>query len=263
MTGLSPEARALLEAARRDSAPTDADRERAQRTLSAVLGPLPLPQAQPAPGTGPVMPPSSLAAKAVIVAVLVGAGAGGLLLWNLRCTPQERPRTVEPAVAMLASPQLVPVALPRPAEPPAGSPLPDPVPETRPPRARPAPPSPVFAPMDLREPELLPAPIPVPEPPAPAAPAGPKPAGGLEEELRLLRPAQLARDPARALELLDEHARRFPQGLLREQRIAARINALCALHRTDEAREEAARFLAESPQSLFASKVRDSCAGGR
>ena len=75
--------------------------------------------------------------------------------------------------------------------------------------------------------------------------------------------AARAGNPSKALQLLDDHARRFPRGTLREERIAARVHALCALGRRSEASEEAETFLAETPQSPYASRVRDSCAGGR
>ena len=50
-------------------------------------------------------------------------------------------------------------------------------------------------------------------------------------------------------------------GVLREEQRAARILALCAAGRTGEAKAEAQRFLAESPRSPMAERVRSSCAG--
>jgi hypothetical protein len=41
--------------------------------------------------------------------------------------------------------------------------------------------------------------------------------------------------PANALKAIDEHARKFPNGLLVEERRAARTQALCALGRGDAA----------------------------
>jgi hypothetical protein len=83
-------------------------------------------------------------------------------------------------------------------------------------------------------------------------------------ETRLLRRADEALRsgrPALALELLDEHARTFPHGVLSEERSAERVTTLCALGRTDEARAEARRFLATTPDSPLASQIRGSCGG--
>jgi hypothetical protein len=96
--------------------------------------------------------------------------------------------------------------------------------------------------------------------PVPAAP----PSSSLAEELSLLHQAQTAlkaSQPRRALTLLEAHATRFPDGALREERRAARIVALCELGRMAEAKEEAKRFLEESPQSPLAGRIRASCAG--
>jgi len=83
------------------------------------------------------------------------------------------------------------------------------------------------------------------------------------EETKLLREAQTslgAGDAAAALARLDELGTRHPDGLLREERLAARIVALCAAGRIAEARREAERFLAEAPLSIHAARVRASCA---
>jgi hypothetical protein len=66
-------------------------------------------------------------------------------------------------------------------------------------------------------------------------------------------------DPRRALDLLDEHARTFPNGILAEERSVERVSALCTLGRVAEAREEATRFLRATPDSPLAESVRSSC----
>jgi hypothetical protein len=86
--------------------------------------------------------------------------------------------------------------------------------------------------------------------------------GTVGAETRLLRRADSElRDgnAARALQLLDEHARTFPHGVLSEERSAERITTLCVLGRVDEARKEARRFLAAAPDSPLAKVVRSSC----
>ena len=85
----------------------------------------------------------------------------------------------------------------------------------------------------------------------------------LDEELRLVRGGVAALDagnPSLALSLLNEHARRFANGLLAEERAAERVAALCALGRVDEARSDAAIFLRDRTQSPLAAKIRASCA---
>jgi len=122
-----------------------------------------------------------------------------------------------------------------------------------------------------RAPEPAPvAVVPAPRPSAvemapPAVPAARPPAvaSTLVEERQLIQQAQIAlRDgqPARALIVLEEHARRFPVGILAEERRAARVLALCRQGRLEAAREEAGRLTEESPSSPLIPSVRRSCA---
>jgi hypothetical protein len=84
----------------------------------------------------------------------------------------------------------------------------------------------------------------------------------LAAEARALAQAQRALDdgaPAKALELLSRHERRFADGMLGQERAAARIFALCALGRHAEAKRESVRFLAAAPQSPLAARVQTAC----
>jgi hypothetical protein len=93
-----------------------------------------------------------------------------------------------------------------------------------------------------------------PAPAAAAAPAAPYRADAAREELRLLRQARDAvarRDFAAALPPLTEHARRFKDGRLAEEREALRVKALAGLGRMDEARRAAAAFKARFPRSVL------------
>jgi hypothetical protein len=93
---------------------------------------------------------------------------------------------------------------------------------------------------------------------ASAGPAEPT----IDEEIKLMNGAQAALhagDPKRALELLSEHARRFPNGKLASARAVSHMIALCALGRSNDARLEAERFLARNPNSAFAERVRSVC----
>ena len=116
-----------------------------------------------------------------------------------------------------------------------------------------------------------PAELPVPSSQAPAngearAPArAVTEASPLDAEVAILREARQAlRDgrAARALALLDEHGRRFPQGVLAEDCAAERVFALCAVGRVGQARAEGLRFLASHALSPHADAVRASCGVG-
>jgi hypothetical protein len=99
--------------------------------------------------------------------------------------------------------------------------------------------------------------------------AGRKPAtssDALEAEVRLLSAANgLVRTQrfAAALRVLDEHARRFPRGALREERKALRVLSLCGADAYDvRARRERERFLRRAPSSVLIERVRAVCAAG-
>jgi hypothetical protein len=84
----------------------------------------------------------------------------------------------------------------------------------------------------------------------------------LIEETRLLQVAQGAlRDhqPVRALEVLEEHERRFPAGTLSLEREAARLVAQCQLGSSDETRARAERFVASHPGSIHTARVTAAC----
>jgi hypothetical protein len=84
----------------------------------------------------------------------------------------------------------------------------------------------------------------------------------VDEEVQLVSAAQTALrsgNPERALRLLAEDAARFPRGKLTSAREVTHMMALCKLGRTDQARLEAARFLAKNAQSPFADRVRSIC----
>ena len=88
------------------------------------------------------------------------------------------------------------------------------------------------------------------------------PARSLEGDVLLLQDAHralAAGDAARAVRLLDEHARRFPSSALEPERAAENVFALCQLRRVDAARAAAAAFLAAHPDGPLAVRVRGSC----
>lgn len=78
--------------------------------------------------------------------------------------------------------------------------------------------------------------------------------------LREVQDALRDNDAARADRWLNEHASRFPKGVLQEEREAARVLSLCLQGRKEEAKEAADRFLAANPRSVQSDRVRASCA---
>lgn len=132
-------------------------------------------------------------------------------------------------------------------------------------------------------PEPAPEPTPIASPPAPAPtskrhtrakptaqpPSSPPANTGEDElaaELALLGRARAAlkiRDPKAALALLDEHAKRFPNGALRSERELTRITAACSAGELDRAEQVARRFAREHPNSTETKRLVDTCIGDR
>jgi hypothetical protein len=86
----------------------------------------------------------------------------------------------------------------------------------------------------------------------------------LAQELALLQRARRAlnrQDAQLALGIVQSLDERFPEGVLMEERAATRILSLCQLERTEEARAQGQHFLAAHPRSVYAERVRRSCAG--
>jgi hypothetical protein len=91
------------------------------------------------------------------------------------------------------------------------------------------------------------------EPPMPA---------GIGQEIDLVKQAGralAAGDHARALRVLDEHAREFPDGALTEDRSALRVLALCAAGRVDEGSRAKQAFADRWPRSVHADRLEDGC----
>jgi hypothetical protein len=83
-------------------------------------------------------------------------------------------------------------------------------------------------------------------------------ANRLAAEAALLEEARggLRRDPAAALQLCEQHARRFPKGQLSAERTLIQIDALHRLQRESEARGLARRLLSGAGAGLYAERVR-------
>jgi len=64
---------------------------------------------------------------------------------------------------------------------------------------------------------------------------------------------------ANALRAVEEHQRRFPNGLLLQERRSARVQALCALGRRSEAQPEIDRLSRVAPQSPSTLTAKRAC----
>jgi outer membrane protein assembly factor BamD (BamD/ComL family) len=85
----------------------------------------------------------------------------------------------------------------------------------------------------------------------------------LAQEVELLSRAETELHRGRyanALRLLDDYRREFPNGTLSQERLAARIQALCALGRQKEAEADLARLTRLSPESPQEGRARAACA---
>jgi hypothetical protein len=221
LSNLSPEARALFHAGRAALRPTAGDRERVSIALRARIG-----DAQPTsdPRAAGAMPKAPGAASSLgwpaIPAIVAGfLVAGGGLWYALSSDSTEPVATTLPSVV----PQVVP----------APSPATDQGPEV--------------------------SPLPPAETPTPA-PAGRRSSDRLAEEVAILSRAETELHAGRyssALRVLAEHEHKFPRGTLAQERLAARIRALCGLGRTADADAALARL---SRSSVHEGATRAACA---
>jgi len=133
-------------------------------------------------------------------------------------------------------------------------------------------PAPALEPVRTVRPLAIEAPV-ITQPPVVTSPgptnrepsrSSPPPAedAALGAELALLRAARAAlakAAPQEALQRLAEHERRFPGGLLAEERMVLRVQALCESGAVEEARAAARRFTQERPNSPHAGSLAGGC----
>jgi hypothetical protein len=236
---LTPGARAIVDAARGDDEPGAGDRERVRAKVLAALA------AGGAAGAG-------AAGKA---SAATSATAGGALATKLAVIAVAVAGLATGAYLAMRSPSTTTTPPPSQSEVSALPPEPQPEPEVVPEVTADA--SIEMAPEDV--------PDPAPKPRAKRKVEAPalSPADSLREERALIARASDALrdgDGAAALAAVKEHQRRFPDGLLIEERSAARVQALCALGRTADGTSAREAFLARWPRSVHAAKVRAACA---
>lgn len=197
MTDLSPEAASLVRAGRRALRPSAADRLRVSDALRARLGDAALPLEVVASTS--LFSRVSWAKRSLATATL--GIAGGALFLGLRQEP-----VTSPARAYSPRPAETLTITPAPALPPAA----------------------------VTEVSTAPVETATADQNIPAK----RGTDRLAQEVAILSRATSelhAGRPANALKAIDEHARKFPNGLLLEERRAARTQALCALGRGDAA----------------------------
>jgi hypothetical protein len=282
MSDLSPEARELLKAARDDFEASAEDCSRIDRALTARLGlaagalaaatTATSVRAGAAGANGPTVAGASgttaaLVVKCVATVLLVAAAVGGVSIYRASRRDPALPPPVRVAEATPHAPMTVDTAATSPlatAAPVATAPVPSPSVIARPSPSEPHLSQSMLVPIARSPATAAHTPSSLLVTPEPSVGGLGSPDAMLGAETQLMRPADLALrtgDPARALELLDEHERRFPKGILAEERSAERVTALCALGRVDQAHTEATRFIATHADSPLVSRVSRSCGG--
>ena len=215
MTDLSPKARALIDASRRLLRAPQGERARIEAALCARLG-------------AEVLRPdaSPLAAGSVARRLIAGGVVVSVCVLGTMTYPELRPFPTAPVGRAESAPVATTSQGPQPMA---------------------AHESPAVVPARLAAARS--------EPPLRTAP---KPPDRLAKEVALLSRATRvlrAGDTAAALQLLDEHRRKFPSGKLREERIGATAQALCLLGRVREGRGQLSQLAVRSPQAARAEEV--------
>ena len=185
---------------------------------------------------------TGLSAGTKLGLALVGAIGLGALAFGLRPTP--------PAPAPVAQTQEVVAPSVTPAEP-----EPEAVVEEAPPPVEEAP----LIDDEGEDPEptepLVSKPKATPKPKAAKAPkAKPSPASNTKAELLLLERARQALrsgNGASCLQLLDEHARKYPTSRFRSERDATKVSAYCKLGKVEKAKSAAKRYVTRHGQGSF------------
>ncbi len=186
------------------------------------------------PLLGPVGPAAPVAVAGKVLAVKLGLAGAALIVagggaWLLSASPPSPPLPAPTPARVAASSKAEPVA--------AASPNTLVAPPSEPSvREDPSPPAGAAASAKLHQ-----------KPTPPAQPS--------EAELLEQARATLKGDPARALQRANEHAARFPGGVLVQEREVLAIQALRQLGRNTEAERRAAAFAKAFPGSAFARKI--------
>lgn len=244
MSELGRDARSLLDAARDGDDPGAGDRQRVRALVMRRVGVgAAVVSASVVTATtakGAVASTSSLLLKLAFVAGAISlAASGGVLAVRYArhhaTTTEPAPTTSLRATAPTTIAPVVTTALP---------PLAPPIDEA-----------------PSAEPVAIPTPSALVAKPSVAPVACALPPDDLPEELSLLTKAQGALatgDGETALAILDEHAKKFPNGTLAQERNAARCIALCLAGRAG-AVAQAEAFIAQHPTSPLITRIQRAC----
>jgi hypothetical protein len=242
MKELSPESKRLFALTREAMTPDANEIAALRETLAAKLPRSPAPLRRPALASGP-------AAKLALTLGSLSLAAAAVI-WSR--APENASRHAERSLPVV--PERAVAVAPLPAAPVAQSA------DAAPPRVAVTSHAPAGQRADgKRRPRSAPS--------TPAVQRGAAPSGihgasaaddSLASELALLRAARAAlerHEPAAALSWLAQHAQRFPHGSLRQERMASRARALCALDRRAEARAAARELAREVPGSPYLAAI--------
>jgi hypothetical protein len=194
----------------------------------------------------------------VIATVAVATATTTTAIVVTRSEPAKAPVVARAVEADPPRVEPVPVREPVPSTPAAPPPVAPPPVEV----AIAAPPVVAPAPIEIAAGERLRKPRPATTPAAAPPSDDDADDGKLERERALVSAAQRAlaeKRPARALDVLDDHAGTFPHGAMAEDRDALRVVALCLAGRTADADASRTKFFRRWPKSLHASRVRKAC----
>jgi len=221
---LSPDAQSFIRGCRSAARPTLAEQERVTAMLRARLGDAALPlESATTNASSAVLHATRL--KLSAVALAIGA-AGGALVLSL-AGPVHVRSVPAPTLSVVITRQAAPAA-PVAEEPASAPPLAS----------------------SGREPMIS---------------SIQRPGDRLAQEVAIMSRAtsQLhAGRPAAALKAIAEHQQKFPNGVLAQERRAARVQALCALGRNSEAAPELDRLLRAAPRSPTTLRAAQACGAG-
>lgn len=233
------------------------------------------------PVTSPEAPPSAASAAWKKWALAGGSAASGLVLWWALREPTPEPSDVPRESPAEFAPRAVGMAEPSAVAPRSGgpaptiasaapvAPLPDLTASETPTPTQSASPVEALAPSaprststDTEADTARVAPTPrAPSSVATSRPVVPEDASAVSAptEIELLRDARLAlkSSPARALALVESHARSYPNGKLTQERELIAITALVALGRRTAALSRASQFEQTFPQSPYRKQIGD------
>jgi hypothetical protein len=243
MDELSPGARALLAAAEMSDDPTTEDAARVRRAVLANVGALGVTAAVVTTSTTQAKAAALWSAGAKLAAALAITAGGVAATWSY-VHPRSEAVVTNPARAQVAPPPSTPVT--------PSDTVTQPV-VTAPEREADEPPTKALRPAP-RAPRAAEKPEPPPSKPDAAV-------ASLEAEMKLIRGADSALRAGRASEalaLLAQHQAEHPHASLSHEREGLRAIAQCQTGASGS-REVAERFLARSPRSPLAPRLRSAC----